>query len=241
MAKTRNDDRRALRRRERRQRMAGEKLSPEMNQGDANGRAGEEKTLSQTSLEDRFGADLVDKMRPEGLQDATEKGEFSRKELLAEMRRRGKGVDTDVIKERFQGYIDDGSKFNAKARDYLKKLGLSGFGGGGGGSDEPESPMPELPDPETPDTPPAPPPQPTPPVPAPPAPVPPPSGMPRPPIRYPNGISISQEQNITQDNDINTTINGDGNTVNNNQDNSIVQSASVGNGYLADWMKKYLR
>ncbi len=49
----------------------------------------------------------------------------------------------------------------------------------------------------------------------------------------------SQEQNISQDNDITTTIDGNNNVVSNNQDNSIRQYGGNSTGYLADWMNKY--
>ena len=45
-------------------------------------------------------------------------------------------------------------------------------------------------------------------------------------------------QNVNQDNDIVTTIKGDGNTVENQQDNSIKQM-SGGEKYLSDWMKQH--
>lgn len=47
-----------------------------------------------------------------------------------------------------------------------------------------------------------------------------------------------QTQNINQDNDINTNINGSGNTVNNDQDNSIGQYGGGGSWKNA-WMKDY--
>lgn len=47
----------------------------------------------------------------------------------------------------------------------------------------------------------------------------------------------TQSQNVQQDNDVNTNITGDGNTVTTNQDNSVSQSG--GSRYLADWMKSH--
>ena len=51
------------------------------------------------------------------------------------------------------------------------------------------------------------------------------------------GIGGDQSQQVAQDNDINTAIQGDGNTTNINQDNSVRQSG--GSRYLADWMKSH--
>jgi len=48
-----------------------------------------------------------------------------------------------------------------------------------------------------------------------------------------------QEQNIQQDNDITTNIDGNNNTVNNNQDNSISQFGGNTESYLGGWMDKY--
>ncbi len=60
-------------------------------------------------------------------------------------------------------------------------------------------------------------------------------------VATPNfGINNSnQEQNISQDNDITTNIDGNNNVVSNNQDNSIRQYGGNTTGYLADWMNKY--
>jgi hypothetical protein len=52
-------------------------------------------------------------------------------------------------------------------------------------------------------------------------------------------INSSQEQNISQDNDITTSIDGNNNVVNNNQDNSISQYGGNTTGFLAGWMDKY--
>ena len=51
------------------------------------------------------------------------------------------------------------------------------------------------------------------------------------------GISAGQYQAVNQDNDINTSIAGDGNVTEINQDNSVSQGA--GSRYLADWMQNH--
>ena len=62
------------------------------------------------------------------------------------------------------------------------------------------------------------------------------TGMP--PIGGPSNPTYGQQQNVNQDNDITNSINGNNNTVNNDQDNSIGQYGGS-NSYLSDWMKKY--
>ena len=59
-------------------------------------------------------------------------------------------------------------------------------------------------------------------------------------IGLPAAVANSfQEQNVQQDNDISTTIDGDNNVVNNNQDNSISQFGGGSESYLGSWMDKY--
>ena len=63
-------------------------------------------------------------------------------------------------------------------------------------------------------------------------------GIPVMPTPTPDGdYSVSQIQNVQQDNDINQTI-GDNNTVTNNVDNSVSQQ-NGSYGFLGDFMKKY--
>ena len=134
------------------------------------------------------------------------------------------GIDRE--KYDFDGYSDkeinmamQGGTFGDE--DYARLTGNpldDGGGDDGGGEDTAPTPMPE--------------PEPT-PAPAPtPAPSPGPvqTIQPAPPtLGYPG--SNSQTQNINQDNDITTNISGNGNTVTNNQDNSI--SMYGGNNYGA--------
>ena len=111
--------------------------------------------------------------------------------------------------------------------DYARLTGNLGGGDDGGGDDnkptdppdvgtpeDPISPMPEIPgQPDKPGIP----------------------GFPG----FPGGsiVDAGQNQQVAQDNDINTAIQGDGNTTEINQDNSVRQSG--GSRYLADWMKSH--
>ena len=52
------------------------------------------------------------------------------------------------------------------------------------------------------------------------------------------GVRPGGSQNINQNNDINSTVNGDGNTVTNNQDNSI-NGYGKGSSWTNAWMKDY--
>ena len=137
-------------------------------------------------------------------------------------------VDRD--KYDFDGYTDkeinmalQGAEFGDE--DYARLTGDLGGGDDGGGGDKPSdppdvgtpedpiSPMPEIPG--QPDKP----------------------GIPGFPGFPGGGIGGDQSQQVVQDNDINTAIQGDGNTTEINQDNSVRQSG--GSRYLADWMKSH--
>ena len=56
-------------------------------------------------------------------------------------------------------------------------------------------------------------------------------------IPGPKESEFGMSQNVNQDNDINTNIDGDGNTVTNNQDNSVGQYS--GSTFLKGWMKDH--
>ena len=168
------------------------------------------------SLDERFGEGFSERVSPDGLQDATNKGRYSKKELLAEFRGRGKDVSINEgegnLVDKYQGLVDSGQKFNGKARSYLEGHGVT-FGGGGGGNEDPGVEVPET----------NPTPNPT------PSPTPTPSNppvTPQPPIL---GTPVSQI--VNQDNDINSTVTGDNNTVDINQDNSVNQTA----GFTMDY------
>lgn len=168
----------------------------------------------RNSNDRRLGAEEYDRLSGSGLQDADESGRYSAKEVIAEMRHGRDGKTTEEMADYYQGLVDDGTQFNARAQEFLGKHGVT-FGGGGGGEDE--DPIVEVPEtPETPDPTPAP------------SPTPGPSPSPVGPINVDGGIF--------QDNDISTVINGSDNNVTNNQDNSIGGASS----YAKELRDKYV-
>ena len=197
------------------QRMAGEAMSPDSNAGDANGAAGEVQTTDQSAIaagfrnenERRLGTEEYDRLSGEGLQDADNGGRYSAKEVIAEMRGGRNGRTTEEMATYFQGLADDGTKFNARAQKFLSdRHGVTFGAGGGGGSDADETPAPTpTPDPGSDTTP---------------TPTPTPSDQVKPPINIYPGAG-GPGQTIVQDNDQTSTINGDNNTVTQTQDNSI--------------------
>ena len=169
--------------------------------------AGENKSLA-----DRYGQDYVDRVKGDGLQDATGGGGYSRKELASEFRygRGDTSVDDTVAK--YQEMVDSGEfKGNNQAQDFLKMHGVNfGGNGGGGGNDDPVV--------EAPDTTPVA-------LPSNPAPSQPPV-TPGPPMG-----GSTHTQIVNQDNDINSNVTGNNNDVNIDQDNSVHQSAGFAGNY----------
>jgi hypothetical protein len=166
--------------------------------------AGEELT-KYGSLGDRFGEDYVDRVKGDGRQDGNK---YSRKELASEFRfgRGDTSVDDTVAK--YQDMVDSGKfKGNNKAQGFLEMHGVN-FGNGEDPADVPEpevTPTPTVDDIDI-DTG---------------------SG---PVDMTPNpfaGGSVGlggQSQTVVQDNDQTSTVVGNGNTVTQNQDNSISQN-----------------
>ena len=167
------------------------------------------------SLGDRFGEDYVDRVKEDGRQDGNK---YSRKELASEFRygRGDTSVDDTVAK--YQDMVDSGKfKGNNKAQGFLEMHGVQ-FGNGEDSAD--------IPDPVE-----------TGPVTSDPAPT---VGeinidtgsgpvdiSPEP--TYGGGFSggsggQTQTQTVVQDNDQTSTVIGSGNTVTQNQDNSISQN-----------------
>ena len=186
--------------------------------------------MAGEKLDERFGEGFSDRVKPDGLQDATDKGSYSKKELLAEFRGRDKGVKIDEgegnLVDKYQGLVDSGSTFNGQARAYLEGHGIV-FGNKG---DKPENPVEDvIEDPVV---------RPTDPT-------------PRPPIRGPiqtinpgnPGDTDGLNVNINQDNDIINDINGSNNVVTNNQDNSIsvggYSGESDGDDFKNMWMNNF--
>lgn len=175
----------------------------------------------RNALERRIGTEEYDRIGAEGLDDPDNRGAYSAKEVISEFRNRGDGVSVNdgegSMVEKYQGMVDSGTKFNNKATEYLKKQGVT-FGG---------DPAEDIADNDQevgkPVTSPGQPSQEQDPWVMPPATGP--------------GVGGGMTQQVQQDNDISTNITGDGNTVNNNQDNSVKQSA--GSSYLKSWMGKH--
>lgn len=186
--------------------------------------------MAGEKLDERFGEGFSDRVKPDGLQDATDKGSYSKKELLAEFRGRDKGVKIDEgegnLVDKYQGLVDSGSSFNGQARAYLE-----GHGVVFGNKTKPEEPVEDvvIDDPVVTPT----------------------NPTPRPPIAGPiqtinpgnPGDTDGLNVNINQDNDIINDINGSNNVVTNNQDNSISVGGygkkSDGDDFKNMWMNNF--
>ena len=186
----------------------------------------------RNSLERNVGTEEYERMGAEGADALDDKGRYQAREVISEYRNSGKSIDE--MTEYYQGLADDGTKFNNRARDFLTKKGVT-FGGEGGGGDDPgdEGGTTPTPTPE---------PDPTPVKIQPVEPEDPGAG-----VVLPPGLGGGPgTQIVNQDNDVNTSINGDNNTVTNNQDNSVRQygasgtasrAAELRNKYVADISK----
>ena len=174
-------------------------------------------------LRERLGGDEYDRIKESGLQGGistegfdSSKKRYSAAEVTAELRNRGDKSVNDgegSMQEYFQGLVDDGSRFNNKARAKLEGIGVN-FGGGGSDNPGNETETPDVSIPETPDDTPNPSPNPGPSIPT-----------------LPPGLgssSTSQTQIVNQDNDIISNVSGDNNIVTNTQDNSVNQYGAYG-------------
>jgi len=184
----------------------------------------------RNALERNIGTEEYDRIGAKGHDDPTDRGEYSAREVISEFRNAKKGGFSGVddgdnsVVDYFKGLQADGATFNNRAKDYLSKYGFEFDGNKPDPVTEPDP----TEDVDTPTIPaPTPPDDENDPWPFPPATGP---GMPSP--------FGSQIQQVSQDNDVNTTITGDGNIVTTNQDNSVSQS-SGGQRYLADWLSKH--
>ena len=172
--------------------------------------------------ERRLGTEEYDRLSGSGLDDATNSGAYSAKEVISEMRDGRDGKSTEEMATYYQGLADSGTKFNKRAQDFLSSRHGVSFGDDIGKPPEPPS------DPGDGTTP---------------LPTPPEEGdpSPQPPVVSPGIPSpFGQNQTVVQNNDQTSTITGDNNTVNQNQDNSVTQSSFGGGGSWKDaWMKNY--
>ena len=172
----------------------------------------------------RLGKKEYNRLSASGLQDPTNKGKYSAAEVIAEMRSGRDGKTTEEMADYYQELADSGTKFNARAMNFLSDrhgvtFGSGGKKGGGGGSEETPTPSPE---PEVSTPTPVPSPSPTPVVP------------PQPPSLT-GGPSMTQ--NVTQDNDQISTITGNNNTVTQSQDNSVNMYGAYGTAGRAQAMR----
>ena len=92
----------------------------------------------RNELEKRLGTEEYDRISAEGKQDQTKGGRYSAKEVISEFRERPKGVSVDEgsnsMVSKYQALVDDGAKFNNKAKSYLENRGVN-FGVKEGGED----------------------------------------------------------------------------------------------------------
>ena len=84
--------------------------------------------MAGEKLDERFGEGFTDRVKPDGMQDPTKSGRYSKKELLAEFRARPDGVKIDEgegnLVDKYQGLVDSGTTFNRQAQDYLEGHGV---------------------------------------------------------------------------------------------------------------------
>ena len=178
----------------------------------------------KNELQRRLGKEEYERIGAEGHDRPNDRGQYDAAEVKSEFRNSDKSVEE--MTEYYQGLADSGTKFNQRARDFLNAKGvtLGGGGSGGGGDDSGGG-----------DdggggggTTPAPTPTPT--------PTPGPSPTPGPVNPAPIFGTNTQTQIVNQDNDINSTVTGNNNTVTNNQDNSVSQSMGA-----SDYASRYAR
>ena len=194
--------------------------------------------MAGEKLDERFGQGFSDRVRPDGLQDPTDSGQYSKKELLAEFRGRPDGVNIDEgegnLVDKYQSLVDSGKTFNRRAQEYLEGHGVV--------FNRPEEiEMEEMPEDTIVDQPVVD------------RPVTVPREIPTfssapiqtittsPSIDEDNfvpglsdsGYNFDQTMNVNQDNDISNMIYGNDNNVSNYQDNSIGNYMNIGDGLYA--------
>ena len=231
------EEQRRQRRRER-NRMAGDALSEQDPATDTESDvvAGTDSDQSardagfRNSLERNMGTEEYERVGARGHDDPDKGGRYSAREVISEFR--NSDTDTDEVAAHFKKLQADGVQFNQRARDYLSnKHGFTFDGNGGGdGGDDGGGTDPGTNNPD-------------------------PGGDQEPGDQTINptpgggggtdplpGTDNSQTQNINQDNDITNSINGNGNQVVNNQDNSISMSRGYsGNGSNSSWKDAWMK
>ena len=148
-------DRRIAKRRE--ARMAGDALKEAGESSDlSSNEAGDADGLEgfRNHLERRMGTEEYERVGARGHDDPDSKGRYSAAEVKSEFRNRAKGTKVNEgegsMTDYFQGLVNDGAKFNNRAKEYLIGQGVTFGGGGGGGGEDPITEEPELVDPPAP-------------------------------------------------------------------------------------------
>ena len=168
----------------------------------------------KNELQRRLGKEEYERIGAEGHDRPNDRGQYDAAEVKSEFRNSDKSVEE--MTEYYQGLADSGTKFNQRARDFLSAKGVTLGGGGSGGGDDDSSGGDDGSG--SGGTTPTPTPTPT------PSPTPGPIFPPAPTNPAPIFGTNTQTQTVNQDNDINSTVNGDNNSVSINQDNSVSQS-----------------
>ncbi len=97
----------------------------------------------QNALHQRIGDKDYQRLSKEGLDDADDKGRYTGKEVISEMRNGRNGKTTEEMASYYQDLADKGTKFNGKAQEFLTKQhgvsfnkagGNNGGGNSGGGN-----------------------------------------------------------------------------------------------------------
>ena len=106
--------------------MAGDRLKEDAETSDlASEDAAPVSDGMRNNLERRIGTDEYERIGKRGQDDATGKGKYSAKEVISEFRNREKGTSVDggegSMVDYFQGLVNDGAKFNGRAKSYLTK------------------------------------------------------------------------------------------------------------------------
>jgi len=83
----------------------------------------------RNALEERLGTQEYRRLSADGMQDPTQRGQYSAGEVISEFRERPRGItvdeDDNSMVSKYQGIVDSGSKFNNKAKSYLQDRGVN--------------------------------------------------------------------------------------------------------------------
>ena len=83
----------------------------------------------RNALEERLGTQEYRRLSADGMQDPTQRGQYSAGEVISEFRERPRGITVDEgdnsMVSKYQALVDSGSKFNNKAKSYLQDRGVN--------------------------------------------------------------------------------------------------------------------